>query len=99
VDPGFRADNVTTFGVSLPPATRNATGPQVRNSLRELSDKLTATAGIRSASFIIGATPLLSEDDLFFWIEGEPKPAGQSQMHMALNYVVEPGYLDAMESL
>lgn len=96
VDPGFRADNVTTFGVSLPPATRNATGPQVRNSLRELSDKLTATAGIRSASFIIGATPLLSEDDLFFWIEGEPKPAGQSQMHMALNYVVEPGYLDAM---
>jgi len=96
VDPGFRAENVTTFGLSLPPSTRSASGPEVRNSLRELSDKLNATPGITSASFMVGATPLLSEDDLFFWIEGEPKPAGQSQMHMALNYVVEPGYLDAM---
>ena len=88
---GFRAENVTTFGLSLPPSTRSASGPEVRNSLREISDKLNATPGITSASFIVGATPLLSEDDLFFWIEGEPKPAGQSQMHMALNYVVEPG--------
>jgi len=45
---------------------------------------------------VVGATPLQSEDDLLFWIEGEPKPAGGSDMHMALYYVVEPGYLDAM---
>jgi len=39
---------------------------------------------------------LQSEDDLLFWIEGEPKPTSGSDMHMALFYVVEPGYLDAM---
>jgi predicted permease len=96
IDPGFRADNVTTFGLNFPPSERNATGPQVRSTLRELSDKLNGMPGVRSTSFVIGATPLQSEDDLLFWIEGEPKPAGGSDMHMALYYVVDPGYLDAM---
>lgn len=96
IDPGFRADNVTTFGLNFPPSERNEKGPQVRNTLREISDKLNSTPGIQSASFVTGATPLLSEDDLLFWIEGEPKPAGGSDMHMALFYVVEPGYIDAM---
>ena len=96
IDPGFRADNVTTFGLNFPPSERNATGPQVRSTLREISDKLNSIPGIRSTSFVVGATPLQSEDDLLFWIEGEPKPAGGSDMHMALYYVVEPGYLDAM---
>lgn len=96
VDPGFRADNVTTFSLNFPPSDRNATGPQVRSTLREISDKLNAAPGIISSSFVLGATPIQSEDDLLFWIEGEPKPAGASDMHMALYYVVEPGYLDAM---
>jgi predicted permease len=96
VDPGFRADNVTTFGLNFPPSERNATGPQVRSTLREINDKLNSTPGIKSASFVLGATPLQSEDDRYFWIEGEPKPAGPSDMHMTLFYIVEPGYLDAM---
>jgi predicted permease len=96
IDPGFRADNVTTFGLNFPPSERNETGPQVRSTLRELSDKLSAIPGIKSSSFVVGATPLQSEDDLLFWIEGEPKPASGSEMHMTLFYVVEPGYLDAM---
>ena len=96
IDPGFRADNVTTFGLNFPPSERNATGPQVRSTLREISDKLSSIPGIKSSSFVSGAAPLQSEDDLLFWIEGEPKPTGGSDMHMALFYVVEPGYLDAM---
>jgi predicted permease len=36
------------------------------------------------------------EDDLFFWVDGEPKPQGHGDMHMTLFYVVEPGYLKAM---
>jgi predicted permease len=96
VDPGFRADNVTSFGISLPPAMRNASGAEVRNTLRQLNDRLSSTPGIQAVSFVNGATPLISEDDLFFWIEGEPKPAGHGDMHMALIYTVEPGYLDAM---
>jgi predicted permease len=39
---------------------------------------------------------LQSEDDLFFWLDGQPKPASSSEMNMALIYGVEPGYLTAM---
>ncbi|MGH9936074.1 MAG: ABC transporter permease, partial [Blastocatellia bacterium] len=43
-----------------------------------------------------GAFPLLDEDDNFFWLDGQPKPASQSEMNMAVVYRVEPGYLTAM---
>jgi len=43
-----------------------------------------------------GSNSLAGEDDLFFWIEGQPKPASQSEMNMALVYRVEPQYLAAM---
>jgi hypothetical protein len=96
VDPGFNPDNVMTFGLNLPPSMRGASPSEVRNTLRQLSDKISSTPGVDSASFLVGAAPMQSEDDLFFWIEGEPKPSGPSDMHMTLFYVVEPGYLKAM---
>jgi predicted permease len=96
VDPGFRPDNVLTFSVNLSPAMRNASPEALRAAWRDLSDKLSATPGVGSASFMMGAIPLQSEDDLFFWLEGQPKPASQSEMHMALVYGVEPDYLAAM---
>src|SRR5262249_55015249 len=63
---------------------------------RDLSDRLNSVPGVKAASFSAGAAPLQGEDDLWFWIEGEPKPESSSQMHMALVYRVEPGYLTAM---
>jgi predicted permease len=96
VDPGFRPDNVLAFGLRFPPSMRTASPEAVRANLRELSDKLSSMPGVRAASFSDGAVPLLSEDDLFFWIDGQPRPAGTSEMHMALAYRVEPGYLTAM---
>ncbi len=96
VDPGFRPDNVLTFGVSLSPSMRMATPEALRAELRELSDRLSSTPGIQAVSFSGGATPLLAEDDLFFWVEGQPKPTNTSEMNMALVYRVEPGYLKAM---
>jgi predicted permease len=96
VDPGFRADNVLTFGLNLPPAMADASPEAVRSALRDLSDKINAAPGVSSASFSSGATPLLSEDDLFFWLADQPKPASSSEMNMALVYGVEPGYLPAM---
>src|SRR5712691_7007774 len=96
VDPGFRSDNVLTFGLSLSPSMRTASPEMVRTNLNELSDQLSSTPGIRAVSFTGGASPLQDEDDLFFWVEGKPKPASQSEMSMALVYRVEPGYLTAM---
>jgi predicted permease len=96
VDPGFRPDNVLSFGLSLSPAMRTAKPEVVRANLTELSDQLSATPGVRAVSFSSGASPLQGEDDLFFWLEGQPKPASQSEMQMALIYRVESGYLTAM---
>jgi predicted permease len=96
VDPGFRPDNALTFGLRLPPLMRAATPETARANLRDLSDKLSSMPGVRAASFSVGASPLQSEDDLYFWIDGQPRPASTSEMHMALIYRVEPGYLTAM---
>ena len=96
VDPGFRPDNVLTLGLTLPPAMANASPEAVRAALRDLSDKLNTAPGVASASLTTGASPLQSEDDLFFWLDGQPKPASSSEMNMALVYGVEPGYLPAM---
>lgn len=96
VDPGFRADNVLTFGLTLPPALANASPEAVRAALRDLSDQINTAPGVDSASLTTGASPLQSEDDLFFWLDGQPKPASSSEMNMALVYGVEPGYLMAM---
>jgi predicted permease len=96
VDPGFRSDNVLTFSLSLSPSMRMGSPAATRAALRELSDQIASSPGVRAVSFSAGAIPLAGEDDLFFWIEGQPKPASQSVMSMALVYRVEPGYLAAM---
>ena len=32
--------------------------------------------GVKAASFSAGASPMQGEDGLFFWLNGQPKPAG-----------------------
>lgn len=39
---------------------------------------------------------MYGDDEVVFWIEGQPKPASQNQMNWALNYVVGPEYLQVM---
>lgn len=96
VDPGFRPENILTFGMSLPPAMKQATPDAIRANLREVNEHLSTMPGIKGASFSWGASPLQDEDDLFFWLEGQPKPESQSTMNMSLIYRVEPGYLATM---
>jgi predicted permease len=96
VDPGFRPDNVLTFGLSFPPSMGAASDEAASANLRELSDKLSSVPGVRAASFSDGASPLQGDDNLFFYLDGQPKPASTSEMNMALVYRVEPGYLTAM---
>ena len=96
VDPGFRPENVLSFELSFPPSMSAADEDTARASVRQLSDRLNAMPGVRAASFSWGALPLQSEDDLFFWVDGRPKPASKSEMNMALVYRVESAYLAAM---
>ena len=96
VDPGFRPDNVLTFGLGFPPSMRSATPEAKHADLRELSQKISDIPGVRAASFWTGAAPLRGIDNVFFWLDGQPKPASTSEMQMAVVYRVEPGYLAAM---
>ncbi len=96
VDPGFKPDNVVTFGVTFPPSMRGATADASRAYLRDLSNRLNETPGVTAASMTAAATPLVSQDDRSFWVDGQPKPANSNEMHMALFYVVEPQFLPAM---
>ncbi|HWC76823.1 MAG TPA: ABC transporter permease [Blastocatellia bacterium] len=96
VDPGFRADNVLTFGLNLPPSMQESSPEATRAALRDVHNQIAATPGVQAVSFSLGAAPLQSEDDLFFWHEGQRKPESQSEMSMAVVYIVEPGYLKAM---
>jgi predicted permease len=95
VDPGFRPDNVLTFGLSFPPSMSTSSPEAAHANARDLSDRLNSISGVKAASFSDGI-PLQGADDLWFWIEGEPKPESTSQMHMALVYRVEPAYLTGM---
>lgn len=109
VDPGFKPENVLTFG--LVPAHSNASeapaaspasavpalpADAIRASHRAVRDALAATPGMRAVSFSWGAFPLSGDDEQLFWIEGQPKPASENDMNWALRYIVDPGYLAAM---
>ncbi|MGE0128688.1 MAG: ADOP family duplicated permease [Blastocatellales bacterium] len=96
VDPGFQPDNVLTFGVSFPPSMRALSDEGKRAALRDLSDRLNSTPGVKAASLLLGASPMQGQDNTSFWLDGQPKPASASEMHRAMVYAVEPGYLTAM---
>ncbi len=42
------------------------------------------------------AVPLASDDEELFWLEGQPKPASESDMSWAISYVVQEDYLKVM---
>ena len=52
--------------------------------------------GVEASSVWWGAFPMYGDDEVVFWIEGQPKPASQNQMNWTLNYVVGPEYLQVM---
>jgi predicted permease len=96
IDPGFRPDNVLSFGLSFPPSMRAVSPEARRAALRDLSERLNSMPGVKAASFLTGASPMQGREGVFFWLDGQPKPASTSEMKQALVYRVEPGYLTAM---
>ena len=96
VDPGFRPDNVLTFGISLPPTMMKASPDAIRAAVRELDARLAATPGVAAMAQTWEALPLGSDDEKLFWLDGQPKPASQHEMNWTIDYVVGPGYLQTM---
>jgi predicted permease len=96
VDPGFRASNVLTFGLTLPPPMLNAKPAAIRAYVRDLDTKFAATSGVEAVSQSWGAFPIKTDDEQLFWLDGEPKPTNENDMKWTLSYVVEPDYLKVM---
>jgi putative ABC transport system permease protein len=93
---GFNAEQVMTAKVSLPetqysePARRN-------NFHRRLLERLATLPGVESAA-LTSSLPLL-EEDIFgsgFYAEGKPKPQNTSEVPIALQSAVSPGYFRTM---
>jgi predicted permease len=96
MNPGFNPHNLLTFNVSLPPSMINARPDAVRAAVRDLDVKIASTPGVQAISETWGALPLSWDDEKLFWFDGQPKPATQNDMSWALDYIVEPGYLQTM---
>jgi putative ABC transport system permease protein len=96
VDPGFRPDHVVTFGLTLPPSMITASPQAIRNYLRDLDNRLSATPGVQAVSQSWGAFPFGFDDEQLFWMDGQPKPANDNDMNWTLDYIVGPDYLRVM---
>jgi predicted permease len=95
VNPGFDPHNATTFSLSYP-TTLGATPDAIRASMRQLHDAVAVVPGVEAASLTAGSAPMSGDSELPFWIEGQPKPATESEMKTALFCAVELDYLKAM---
>jgi predicted permease len=96
VDPGFRSDNVLSFGLSLPSSMLTANAATIRAALRQDVRIIQSVPGIQGVSLSWGAFPMAGEDDGLFWFAGQPKPTSENDMNWTLSYVVEPDYLSVM---
>ncbi len=95
--PGFEPANIVTFGLALPPQMLGANAEAIRSQIRDLDRKFAATPGVESASQSWAAFPMSSDDEQLFWIDGEPKPESENDMHWSLSYVVQPDYINVLK--
>ena len=95
VNPGFNPSHVITFTLAMP-ATSNTTSAETRARLRDFDDKVRSIPGVQAVSVTLGSRPMIHDSALPFWIEGEPKPAHDSDMHAATFFLVESGFREAM---
>jgi predicted permease len=96
VDPGFHPDSVLTFNLSLAPAMMTASPDAIRAAIRNLDERFAAIPGVQFVSQSWGGFPFSFDDDLRFWMDGQPKPASENDLNWALAYIVSPSYLQAM---
>lgn len=95
VDPGFNPGHAITFTLAMP-ATSNTTSAETRARLRNFDDRVRSISGVQAVSVTLGSRPMIHDSSLPFWIEGEPKPAHDSDMHAATFFLVESGFREAM---
>lgn len=96
VHPGFNTKGVLAFVLSTPRASQRGSSEDIRAYFREAHRRIRETPGIEAASVTVGSSPMDSDDEQLFWLEGEAKPQNSNDMHWSLSYTVEPEYLQVM---
>jgi predicted permease len=95
VNPGYNPRHAITFSLSMPSSSAT-TSAQTRARLRRFHDRMTAIPGVEAVSVTLGSRPMIHDSSVPFWIEGQPKPANDNEMHQAMFYLVEAGFEQAM---
>lgn len=96
VNPGFEAQGVLNFDLGASKPLGNSPAA-TRSAFRKLHDAIAAVPGVESVSLTVGSSPMWSDSELSLWVEGEAKPASQSEMKDSLFYAVQPDYLKVMK--
>jgi predicted permease len=96
VNPGYNPTHAITFSLSIP-TNPKTTAAETRARLRQFDAKMRSIPGVEAVSVTLGSRPMIHDSELPFWIEGEPKPANDNDMHQAMFYLVESGFQQAME--
>jgi len=97
VDPGFNPPNVLSFQLSFPPSMASAKPDEARAAIRDLDQRVAALPSVQAVSQTWGAIPMDWDDEEVFWPAGQPKPASESDMNWAIDYIIGPDYLKVMQ--
>ena len=95
VNPGFNPSHAVTFSLSMPSSSAT-TSAETRARLRRFDQAMSSIPGVQAVSVTLGSRPMIHDSSLPFWIEGQPKPANDNEMHQAMFYLVEAGFQRAM---
>jgi predicted permease len=96
-NPGFQSNGILTFSLSAPYSPATATPEGATAWVHEVDRRIADVPGVTGVSFVDGSIPMTGDDDEeLFWLQNEPKPSDQNDMHWALRYMVEPDYLKVM---
>ena len=96
VDPGFRTQGILSFSMAAPYSPKNSTPEAAREYVKQVDRTIAQVPGVEAVSNSWDAFPLGDDDEEFFWLPSEPKPANSNDMHWAVRYRVEPDYLKVM---
>jgi predicted permease len=96
VDPGFDPNHVLNFNITAAQPL-GETPAAARAAFRRLHDAIAGVPGVQAVSLTVGSSPMAGDSELPLWLEGEPKPASQSDMKVSLFYVTQPDYLKILK--
>ncbi len=96
VDPGYDPRNAISFNLASTQPLGD-TPAATRAAFRQLHDAVSAVPGVESVSLTVGSSPMESDSNLPFWLEGEPKPTSTQEMKASLFYVTQPDYLQVLK--